>query len=608
MGKTFDNMFCSVHALCKLTPTQKEGLRQQFYYLYQYKNGFINYVWSKIEQVYDMEPDLKQAIENLNSAYEFDGVAIDAEDQAEIIKSLSKYVKDKLLEHKVLVKNGYLNSEYLNEYNKKSDRIYNFYLPDDTRSMALKDIKGAFEKFLNNKGAKNVRTLDYKDVISMYAKSNISESGIESSTSYKIKREGNKFYIQLRDVSGATREKIFDPYYDYNTGSISKRINFKYYWAELWCSEKSELQRYILNDGVYNVCSKRVIRYMKRGVWRYRVGLSYDVQSPVVESITNQHHRMGVNVQTETVAYVRDDGEQEIIELSPNTPRMTEQIIELQRYMDNSRRATNPQRFHDDGRPKSKKECEQEAIPTGYYKSNRYRVAGCKVADIFRKIREERRRNNLKDAKYIFRQADEFILDNNRFTAWKAKRCHFNAKTAKKYDRNNRKDYTKICYERASAQIPTRIQSLSKQKNIPCEKIWGFNTSMYNHFTDNNDIFTKLRQRLILFDEKYVGDGFKDRVYNFSATFASIEDSKGNKYVVQRDLYGASKLLFLHKQIVEIKDENGDVKTKTVWVFDREGYSVWFENIFYPKHKAYLQQLIEARGLGIDLNGSILGE
>ena len=201
-----------------------------------------------------------------------------------------------------------------------------------------------------------------------------------------------------------------------------------------------------------------------------------------------------------------------------------------------------------------------------------------------------------------------FLKDNNRFTAWKAKRCHFNAKTAKKYDRNNRKDYTKICYERASAQIPTRIQSLSKQKNIPCEKIWGFNTSMYNHFTDNNDIFTKLRQRLILFDEKYVGDGFKDRVYNFSATFASIEDSKGNKYVVQRDLYGASKLLFLHKQIVEIKDEKGEVKTKTVWVFDREGYSVWFENTFYPKHKAYLQQLIEARGLGIDLNGSILGE
>lgn len=135
----------------------------------------------------------------------------------------------------------------------------------------------------------------------------------------------------------------------------------------------------------------------------------------------------------------------------------------------------------------------------------------------------------------------------------------------------------------------------------------GFNTSTYNHFTDKNDIFLGLQYRKLVFDTTIVSADYSDAVINLEQTFAEIEHN-GNKYLVQRDIYGASKLLFLNT----VKEKRVDAKTGreyevTIHKIDREKYSKWFEDVFYPKHIEYLKYLISLYNLGVKLNGTILG-
>lgn len=597
------NMFCSVHAIYKLTKQQQDGLRTQFYYLYLFKNAFTNYMWQYINEILDTDEEFRNAIHDLNIAYKFDGVSIDEEDVSSSITDLRKIIKTK-------VKDQYniLSGKRKSEFKEKLDYIYNWYLPDDVQSSAMDDVIDAFNLYFFTKRCKGVHHVNYQDVLGMYAKANISASGKANSTSTVIKRVGDKLYVKLRDVSNRAYRELFEPYYNQETGKVSRsRMTYRYYWAEIFCDKNDILQKCLLEGNTYELGAKQITRYRKNGTWKYRIHVGVERLSPAVAEITNQHHKIGVNAQTETVAYVRDDGEQEIIELSPNTPRMTQKIIELDRYLDNSRRATNPLMYNEDGTNKSKEQCAEEGL--SWVKSNRYIRGANKRADEYRLIREERKRNNLRDAKYIFQQGDEFLLDNNRFTAWKAKQGRMNKNSQAKYSRDNRQDYTKICYDRASASVTTRLQQLSDLKGVKCEKIQYFDITSYNPYTGQNDLFLSLKQRLILFDEQYVGDKFKDRVYNFSNTFGIIQDDKGNKYVVQRDLFGASKMLYLTKRIEKRKSKYGnDTYDHEIWEFDRDGYIEFFENVFYPKHKKYLQELIKARNLGIDLNGSILGE
>lgn len=142
---------------------------------------------------------------------------------------------------------------------------------------------------------------------------------------------------------------------------------------------------------------------------------------------------------------------------------------------------------------------------------------------------------------------------------------------------------------------------------MPCENVKGFNSSTYNHFTGENDIFLGLQYRKLVFDTTTVSADYSDAIIDLEQTFAVIENN-GTKYLVQRDIYGASKLLFLNT----VKEKRVDAKTGreyevAIHKIDREKYSKWFEDVFYPKHIEYLKYLISLYNLGVKLNGTILG-
>ena len=117
-----------------------------------------------------------------------------------------------------------------------------------------------------------------------------------------------------------------------------------------------------------------------------------------------------------------------------------------------------------------------------------------------------------------------------------------------------------------------------------------------------------IKDKLVVFDKSTVSSSYNKRAVEFEKTFAVIRDKDNNCYLIQRDLYAAAKMLFFYKVTEECVDEkSGRHYTKDVWVFDQKGFEKFFDEVFYPKHIEYIQYLIKARNLGVEINPIILG-
>lgn len=310
------------------------------------------------------------------------------------------------------------------------------------------------------------------------------------------------------------------------------------------------------------------------------------------------------------VAIVDEYGNQEFIEMAPDTPRIIPEIKELDRYMSNSRKATNPDMFNKDGTNISKKEADDRNLKWEYSKS--YFKAKDKRRTLYNKNTRQREISNNTLANHILSLGDEFILDKNQYKAWAIKLCRANESSQEQYTKRGRKkDYTKQIHDRCPGYLSAKIQNLCKGKKLKCTVIKNFNSSSYNHFTKTEDIFLELNQRtgvIKLYDFEKGECEYIDKMYTLKETFTKLKDDDGNEYIVQRDLLGASKLLFC-KNVEVFKDDGSSFKDKKyTTIFDQEGYSEWFKTTFYPKHLKYIEQLIKDYDLGKNINGLIIGD
>lgn len=277
--------------------------------------------------------------------------------------------------------------------------------------------------------------------------------------------------------------------------------------------------------------------------------------------------------------------------------------------MDELRRLNNPGLYAEDGQIKYNKD-EMQKLNLKWKLSRRYKTAREKRKELFRYLTASRKTSNLTDAKLdINKDVSEIILDKNQYTAWKTKLCRMSKESKAIYDNGVRKrDYTKQIADRAPGTYTARVAHLCEELGIGCRTISRFNTSTYNHFTQENDIFTNLNQRLILINPAILGYEYNEKVVPFIDTISVISDASGKKYVVQRDLYGAAKMLFCKPVKEKRISSDGREYTVTADTLDIKGFTKFFNEIFYPKHLEYLQQLVDMKNLGIDINKLILGE
>ena len=379
--------------------------------------------------------------------------------------------------------------------------------------------------------------------------------------------------------------------------------NCKWTYLKLHYNKKDDLQKQIIEDN-YIGCTK-ITRLYKKGNWRYFVQINFEHLSPVIDNMKFENHKVAINVNTEMVAVVRDDGTQEIIERTPTTPRVTDEINEINVFMDNSKRSMNPDLFKEDGQIKyNKKQMKELDLHWNYSKN--YIKQRKKRKELYRLLTAERRRNNEILAKSILQTGNSFIIDRNQFKAWQMKLNRMSKGSQNKFDNGIRKanDYADQIQNTAPGMFTERIKSVCNQLQLPLLELKTFNSSNYNHFTQQNDLFIELNKRFLTFANN---DTYKDdKVYNETAlqfinTLGVIEHNK-KRYILQRDLYGASKMLFISRGTEKALTKSGKEYNREVDVFDQKTYSKWFDKVFYPKHLEYMKEFIKKYNLNIDLN------
>lgn len=218
-----------------------------------------------------------------------------------------------------------------------------------------------------------------------------------------------------------------------------KKIKFRLHY-----NRNNILQKQILENSYLG--ATRLVGKRKRGKWVYYLQVNFDNMSPVVADMNTGDVKVALNIQTETVAFCDINAKQGLIELSPSTPRIIEEIRELDIKMDRSRRVMNKNFFNSNGT--IKEELYHTKIDWRY--SNKYKRLKVEREEYYRILREQRKLNNYTYAKTFVSSANEIILDKNSYKNWGSKHCRMSKKSQERVSNSFRvKDYTKQIHDRA---------------------------------------------------------------------------------------------------------------------------------------------------------------
>lgn len=592
-----EGVHCVEYALMHIPDEYKELLERQYNYMEDFKNGFISYMWRYISKQRKENEEFDKAMAEVRYLNTKEGRIIKKDERSNRLSKAYTTIGNFVKETKLLD-----SGSRRKEYYSTVKNVYYAWIPDDSRSYAIDDVLSAFEVFFFDRGKAvfqkkygHTKILQFKPAYSRM-KSTGEINTIVQTSSRVVFENGNPYFEMwdLRDLKDIPEEEC-------QKGKRHSKIRFRMY-----CNDKDELQSYIKTNPY--IGGTKLLRYWKKGKWRYRVQLNFEALSPAVKQMSNEEHIMGIDLGTETIAWVRDDGEQAIWELSPDTPRVTEEIKEIDVYLDNSRRAMNPELFREDGTRISNREARELGLEEKH--SKRYIKAAARRKECFRYLGEKRKLNNRILAKKLFELGNEFHIENNKVSSWMLKRCHMALKTAMKYASGARaSDYGKVVADRAPGMIDARLSQLAGQKGLSyhkIEKIEGFKCTEYNHFTDKNDLFQYLNDRIVVLDVDSVNDVYKEFITDFGDTITDLKID-GKDIILQRDLYAAAKLVYCTPYKETIVNSKGKKVEVTRYKFDREGFSKFFVEKFYPKHLEYIMKLRAELANGKKISGTVFG-
>ena len=586
---------------CGLNNVSKKAKRSidlMFYQLENFKNEFVEYVNKKIEDIINSDEELIEVQKQIDFFHKTEGKVTKESEKKKELRDL--YIKRN---RKILKNDSYNSLKWMNDFKKEVNPEYKIYLHDDVRTYGCQDIIASLEKYLKGEG-KNIYTKKHGNATSLPSKCYFQPNGKTRSTAIQFEFENNKMYARIFDLSPAYIEKAKEMLKE-----KGKVPTHKFLRIEVYIDKNDPLQSQILKSPQYG--QSKLTRVWKRGSWKsdgwkYQLQISIKNQSTKMDDIIpKQGVKVAVDYGTETAAVVCSDGHVEIIEIAPDSPRVTEKIQQIDMALSRSSMISNKNLIKDNGVFMKKKEAKENGL--SYTFSNNYnKLLKYKKAE-HGKLKRKRKFDNLNTAKYVASLGNQQITEKNHIRSWKQKMCRMNKIARKIYDNGIRiNNYCRQIQDRAVAQVPARIKHICEEKNMSYKEISGLNLSTYNHFTQNNDLFLHLNDRLITSDEYFLKNKDKFQVEDFSKTFQTIEYG-GKQYILQRDLYSAAKMLYCYSKIEKKKDKNGKIKEVEVWYFDNEGFTKFFDNIFYPNQEKYLKEQFNDLLNGKKMSGTIFG-
>lgn len=596
----FESMFVTTFAFKKISNKIEKQFELLFKQIENYKNDFVTFINNRIEKIKEEDEELKDIQNKIDELHNTEGKVSKEEEKSDELKQLYRK-KASIIGKYFYEKEGKLNRyQLMKDFNQVASLEYNIYLHDDAKSFAKQNVIASLEKWIKGEG-KYIHTHKYGTTTAIQSRRNIDDNGNTRSTMIQFVFENEKMYARMWDLNPEYIKEQKD-----RLAKGEKIQQHKWIEIRVNINKKDVYQQQIFSSPRYG--NAKLTKIWKNGKWLYRLQISLKDYSPVVKEYNNQNYKVAIDCGIETNAVVRSDGYMYIEEISPDTPRFAMEKVILQQNIDNNLRKQNPHRYKENGIPYSKKEVIELNLKP-YTFSNHLKKKKGQIKTICAKNARKRAKNNEKSTKIIFELGNEFYIEKNNFKAWKMKRCRMNKKAKEIYDNGIRKnDYTKEAQDRATAQIPARLKSLCEQKKLPYNVIEGLALSTYNHFTQKNDVFLSLKDRIVTLDKNC--ENKELGIVPFNETFTTIEYN-GKKYILQRDLYAASKMLFCYvkKEKKTYVNKQGEEKEKIVdvWYFNQNGYEKFFDNIFYPAQEEYLKVLQKQLQDGVKLSGTIFG-
>ncbi len=234
-------------------------------------------------------------------------------------------------------------------------------------------------------------------------------------------------------------------------------------------------------------------RTFVRGKIKYSVQLILEgTPPPKVKSETGEFQALlgsgdvGIDIGTQTLAYTSNSSAS-LTKLAPSVQNIEDEKRRIQRYMDRSKRALNPNNYKEDGTVKKGR------LQWTY--SKRYARARNQLKELYRKQAALRKQDHFLLVNELIQLGDTFKIEKMNFQGLqrRAKNTTMNEKTGK-YNRKNR--FGKSLANRAPAMFVTMLKNKIHQKGgtfieIDTAKV---KASQYNH-VNQECIKKKLSQR-----------------------------------------------------------------------------------------------------------------
>ncbi|WP_333888186.1 transposase [Clostridium sp.] len=363
------------------------------------------------------------------------------------------------------------------------------------------------------------------------------KKNIDASTAQKI---ASRVWTSINDnLFGKGEEVHFKPYFkglnslegkSNGTGIRYDLKNNLFLWNGLKIPAMLDINNQYEVDALRNkICFCRIKRKFIRGKYKYILQLVLEGVAPIkINKTTSEMKndigigRCGIDIGTQTVAYAGDYNVK-LYELAPRTQNIENEKRRIQRYMDRSKRKTNPQNFNENGTIK-------KGIKLEWNFSNKYIKAKNKLKDVYRKQADIRQQDHNIMANEILNNYNIVYVEQMNFKGLQSR----NKKTEKN-DRGNfkkKKRFGKSLANKAPAMFLTILQNKLKAKGGSYYEVntRKLKASQYNHL-DRKYNKKKLSQRWNYFN--YLGKDIK----------------------VQRDIYSAYLIKNVNSNLKSVNNE-----------------------------------------------------
>lgn len=331
---------------------------------------------------------------------------------------------------------------------------------------------------------------------------------------------------------GNGKEIHYKKYGEFNTFEGNDNITGIKYRNGYIVWNKLELKTFVRQNDVYaqesllnEIKYCRIKRDFIKNKYKYCVQLVFEGIPPIkYDKETGEIKRrcskgdVGLDIGTQTIA-IASDKEVKILELADKVQPKQNELRVLQRKLDRSRRATNPNNFNEDGTIK-------KGIKLKWKKSNHYKEIQLKIKELYRKQRVIRKQQHEELANDIISLGKNIKVEQMNFQGL-AKRSSKTEKNSKgKYKRKKR--FGKSIANRSPAML---LSIIDRKLNYQNNYLIKINTkevraSQYNHIEETYKK-KKLSQRW----------------------------TQVGNYKLQRDMYSAYLIKNVNEDLITINQE-----------------------------------------------------